>query len=223
MGLRAVFFDLDETLVDAGPCFHEANRRAFAAFQMDYDEAFRRTGSFYGFRVIEILARRRDAMGLTEADAPAATLFAMREDLYIQLLPGMIELLPGAREAVTAVHEAGLTSAVVSSASRRCIAAVLEHFELRQAVTFLVGGDELEVGKPHPDPYELAFRRLSALTSASKTGCLVVEDSVAGFQSARAAALPVCLVPLHPPDVPLDPEYQLASLTEFPALLDRLL
>ena len=53
--LKGVFFDLDETLIDADGCHREASRRAFAAFGMDWDEAFRRTGPFFGRRMREIL------------------------------------------------------------------------------------------------------------------------------------------------------------------------
>src|SRR5439155_43796 len=40
--LKGVFFDLDETLIDADGRHREASRRAFAAFGMDWDEALRR-------------------------------------------------------------------------------------------------------------------------------------------------------------------------------------
>ena len=39
--LKAVFFDLDETLIESGEAFHLASRAAFAAFGLDYDEHFR--------------------------------------------------------------------------------------------------------------------------------------------------------------------------------------
>ena len=48
--LKGVFFDLDETLIDADGCHREASHRAFAEFGMDWDEAFRRTGPFFGRR-----------------------------------------------------------------------------------------------------------------------------------------------------------------------------
>ena len=46
--LTGVFFDLDETLIDAAGCHREASCGAFAAFGMDWDEALRRTGRSSG-------------------------------------------------------------------------------------------------------------------------------------------------------------------------------
>src|SRR5206468_5416294 len=68
--LSGVFFDLDETLIDADGCHREASRRAFAAFGMDWDEALSRTGPFFGRRMREILEARRNALGVDELAAP---------------------------------------------------------------------------------------------------------------------------------------------------------
>ena len=72
--LSGVFFDLDETLIDADGCHREASRRAFAAFGMDWDEALSRTGPFFGRRMREILEARRNALGVDELAAPVEEL-----------------------------------------------------------------------------------------------------------------------------------------------------
>jgi len=85
--LSGVFFDLDETLIDADGCHREASRRAFAAFGMDWDAALTRTGPFFGRRTREILKARRDALGVDELAAPLEELLVLREEHYVNLFP----------------------------------------------------------------------------------------------------------------------------------------
>jgi len=220
--LRAAFFDLDETLIDAGDCHREASRQAFAAFGMDWDEAFRRTGAFFGRRMKDILEMRRDALGIGEGAVPIEELVTLRETHYVSLFPAGVCLLPGAREAVASVGKHGAVAAVVSSTARATIELTLEHYELSRLVAFVVGGDEVARGKPAPECYERAHQVLQAFKSAAKDECLVAEDSSAGVTAARLAGLPVCLIPRYPLAEPVTPEYTLASLSEFPALVAHL-
>ena len=61
-----------------------------------------------------------------------------------------------------------------------------------------VVGDDVERGKPHPDPYLLAAERLGV----DITRCLAIEDSPTGVASALAAGATVLAVPHHV-DVPM--------------------
>src|SRR5213083_1737193 len=170
--LKGVFFDLDETLIDADGCHREASRRAFAAFRMDWDEAFRRTGPFFGRRMREILEARRNALGVSEGAAPVEELVVLREEQYVNLFPAGVCLLPGAREAMASVRDHGAVAAIVSSSGRATVELTLEHYELSCLVSFVVGGDDAKRGKPDPECYELACHRLQSFRSAAKHECL---------------------------------------------------
>ena len=220
--LRAVFFDLDETLIDAAGCHHEASHRAFAKFGMDWDEALARTGPMFGRRMREILRLRRDALGVSEAAAPLEKLVALRESVYAGHFPNGVMLLPGAGEAMASVQAHGALAAIVSSSTHDTIERTLVHYGLSSLVKFVVGGDDVERGKPFPDCYEAAYRRVRSFAPVAKTDCLVVEDSSVGVTAAIAAGLPVCLVPLYPLAEDVRPAYTLTSLTEFPTLVARL-
>ena len=220
--LGGVLFDLDETLIDAGGCHREASRRAFAAFGMDWDEALRRTGPFFGRRMREILAARRDALGIAESAAPLSELLALRQHAYLEVFPAGVRLLPGAPQAVASVREHGAVAAIVSSSARVTIALTVEHYGLSRLVSFMIGGDDVEHGKPDPECYEVAYHHLQSFRSAAKHDCLVVEDSSVGVIAARSAGISVCLIPRYPLAEPVDPEYTLPSLEEFPGLVARL-
>jgi HAD superfamily hydrolase (TIGR01509 family) len=220
--LGGVLFDLDETLIDAGGCHREASRRAFAAFGLDWEEALRRTGPLFGRRMREILAARRDALGIAESAAPLSELLALRQRAYVEVFPAGVHLLPGARQAVASVREHGAVAAIVSSSVRAIITLTMEHFGLTHQVSFVVGGDDVQNGKPDPECYELAYRRLQSFRPAAKRECLVVEDSSVGVAAARSAGLPVCLIPHSRVGESPKSDYLLTSLDEFPQLVARL-
>lgn len=222
MTIRAVFFDLDETLIDARSCHLEANRLTFEDFGLDYARARAIAGDFVGMRLVDSLAARRDALGVREADLPVQRLMERREAHYLRLLPETGTLLSGAKEAVLDVRQRGLIPAVVSSSTLRVIREVFNLFGLANVPAFVVAGDEVARGKPHPESYELAFDRLAAVGDVGKHEVLVVEDSASGVRAGQSAGLPVCLVPYDPPSADVNPEYRLSSLVELPELLERL-
>jgi HAD superfamily hydrolase (TIGR01509 family) len=108
------------------------------------------------------------------------------EGLYRRELP----LLPGAREAVERLAERW-PLALASSANRPIIDLVLELAELRSLFAATVSSEEVDRGKPAPDVYLEAARRLDAPASA----CAAIEDSTNGLRAAAAAGMKVIAVP----------------------------
>jgi len=119
--------------------------------------------------------------------------------------------IPGATEAVrriAATHRV----AVASSAHRDVIDAALAAIGLGEILQVVVSSDEMVHGKPAPDVYLEAARRLGMAPQA----CLVVEDSLNGVRAGKAAGMTVVLVPNE--SVPPAPgTHELADL-----VLDRL-
>ncbi|VTR78556.1 HAD family hydrolase [Cellulomonas hominis] len=104
---------------------------------------------------------------------------------------------PGARELLTALAEAGVTQALVTSSYRE----LADPFA-RVAGVFaaVVAGDEVERPKPDPQPYLLAAERLGV----DIADCVVVEDSPAGITSGVASGAHVLAVEVFRelPDLP---------------------
>jgi HAD superfamily hydrolase (TIGR01509 family) len=98
--------------------------------------------------------------------------------------------IPGAVEAVRRIA-AERPVALASSAHAAVIAAALEATGLAGAFPVVVSSDEVAHGKPAPDVYLEAARRLGVDAGT----CLVVEDSFNGVRAARAAGMTVVLVP----------------------------
>jgi HAD superfamily hydrolase (TIGR01509 family) len=128
-----------------------------------------------------------------EPAAISAGVLQLVEQRYRAELP----LIPGAREAVDRLA-AGWPLALASSANREAIELVLELAGWRQEFQLAVSSEEVARGKPAPDVYLEAARRLGAPAPS----CVAVEDSAAGLISADAAGMPVIAIPnrAFPPD-----------------------
>src|SRR4051812_48343337 len=108
-----------------------------------------------------------------------------------------VPLLPGATDAVRAL--AGRwTLGLASSANREIIELVLDEAGLAGDFAAVVSSEEVERGKPAPDVYLEAARRLGVEAGR----CVAVEDSSNGLRSAHAAGMAVVAVPneAFPPD-----------------------
>ena len=109
-----------------------------------------------------------------------------------------IALKAGAQELVRRLFEQGVPLAVATSTRLAKANSRLKQAGLRDYFSVVVGGDEIINGKPAPDIYLEAIRRLGIEPAKS----FALEDSFAGVRSARAAGLQVIMVPdmLQPTD-----------------------
>lgn len=120
------------------------------------------------------------------------------DEIQDRIVDGMVQRFrrEGAPEisgATAAVRRIAGTRpvAVASSAHRAVIDAALEVTGLADVLQVIVSADEMAHGKPAPDVYLEAARRLGVAPSA----CLVVEDSLNGVLAGKAAGMTVVLVP----------------------------
>lgn len=105
-------------------------------------------------------------------------------DLYLQIIKGRLDPLPGVREFVSGARSNGLRLAVATSADRPKLVGNLQQIQLPASeFDAVVTGSEIARKKPHPDIFLLAAERLKL----SPADCLVIEDAVNGLQAAVAA------------------------------------
>lgn len=102
-----------------------------------------------------------------------------------------LPVVPGAVEAVNRLADRRIPLAIASSSNRPLIDAVLDRLELTEAFSVTVSSEEVERGKPAPDVYLEAARRLGVRADR----CAAVEDSASGIRAAHAAGLRVVAYP----------------------------
>jgi HAD superfamily hydrolase (TIGR01509 family) len=128
-----------------------------------------------------------DVIGLEDAPAEINAEVLRRMRLrYEEDLP----LLPGAEDAVRRLAVA-FRLGLASSSNRLLIDAVLEATALDELFEVTVSSEEVARGKPAPDVYLEAARRLDVKPSA----CTAIEDSGNGIRSAHAAGMRVLAIP----------------------------
>ena len=189
--LRGVVFDLDGVLVESEHLWEENWTRHAAANAYVWQPAD--TATVQGMSVPEWSTYMAERIG---RGTPREIAEAVIDGMIGALHGGRVELLPGAPGMVAAAAER-VPIAVASSAPRRLIAAVLETTGLLPNFTAFVSSEEVARGKPSPDVYLEAARRIDVPAAA----CAGVEDSSNGIRAAAAAGLTVVAIPnpVYPP------------------------
>lgn len=202
----AVVFDLDGTLVDSEPNYYEAGRRLLAAHGVDGFDWEEHT-AFIGIGTRETLEVLRARYAI---DASLEELLAAKNRLYLELARQSTEVFPEMRRFTGLLAAAGVPMAVASGSSRAAIDAILAGTGLDAHIRVTVSAEEVARGKPEPDVFLEAARRLGA----PPADCVVVEDAPPGAAAARAAGMRCIAVP-YVAQTADDPAF-LASGLRFP-------
>lgn len=185
-GIDAVIFDMDGVLVDSEPLNFEAVRRLLArhgiAYAEDDNAAFIGMTDREHMRVLKIQHRLAPAEDRLVEDYL---------ELVLSLIPGGTRPMPGVPEVLLGIGRAGYRLAVASSAAPPVIAARLDALGVRPLFEVVASGVEVPRGKPEPDVFLEAARRLGV----SPRRCVVVEDSQNGLRAAKAAGMTCVVVP----------------------------
>jgi HAD superfamily hydrolase (TIGR01509 family) len=215
--IYAVFFDQDGVLIDSEAAWDAARRAIVAEHGGRWKPEA--TRAMMGMSAPEWSRYVRDELGVSLAPEEISALVVER------LLAGYersLPLMPGAVDAVKRVA-ARWPVALASSANREVIDTVLRASGLAGTFGATVAGEEVAHGKPAPDIYLEAARRLGVDPARSAA----VEDSTNGLRSAAAAGMLVVAFP-NREFPPADDALALAAVTLdsldelSPELLERL-
>jgi beta-phosphoglucomutase len=181
----AILFDFDGVLADSEPLHYRCWKEILAPYGIDLE------WDVYADNYIGISDRVMLAK-FCEAASPPVELqtlidqYPRKRDRFRETMASELPFFEGCREFLETLDSYKL--AVVSSSGRLEIEPPLERAGLRGYFRTLVCGGDVRNQKPAPDPYLLAAERLEACRP------LVVEDSEAGVESARAAGFDVIRV-----------------------------
>jgi HAD superfamily hydrolase (TIGR01509 family) len=183
--IEAVVFDLDGVVVDSEQVWDEVRERL--ARERGGRWHARAQADMMGMSSPEWSRYMHDVIGLS--DEPEA----INEEVVRRLLERYRRELPLIDGAVDAIRRlAGhFRLGVASSSNRQVIDVVLAEAEIDRLFEATVSSEEVERGKPAPDVYLEAARRLGL----SATSCAAIEDSANGLRSARAAGMYVVAIP----------------------------
>ncbi|MEU0287102.1 MULTISPECIES: HAD-IA family hydrolase [Streptomyces] len=187
LGTLSVVFDLDGTLVDSEPNYFEAGRRTLAEHGVP-DFSWAEHERYVGISTRETVTDWRSRYGLS---ASVDELVAVKNRHYLELARTKTDVFPQMRTFVERLAGEGVPLAVASGSSAEAIDAILSGTGLDAYLRTVVSADEVPHGKPAPDVFLEAARRLGARPA----DCVVVEDAAPGAAAAHAAGMRCIAVP----------------------------
>ncbi len=184
--LEAVIFDMDGVLIDSEPIHTEATRAVLADLGIDYvpdpDENFCGCTDWDVFHALRV----RYALGPDEGSLAEAWIARS-----VEMLSGPLVPMAGVPDVLHTIRRSGLRLALASSSAPAIITATLTGLGLQDVFEFTVSGHDVERGKPAPDIFIEAARRLGLGPEA----LLIIEDSSNGLAAAVAAGIRCVAVP----------------------------
>ncbi|MDX1991890.1 MAG: HAD family phosphatase [bacterium] len=186
MTYKAIIFDMDGLLVDSETVWHVAERELFELRGYAYTDEVRE--QIIGLRLDEMFTRLHSIYQFEES--PIALLEELIERM-LELIPQMVRPQPGALEIIEYVQQHNIPHAIASSSPRSIIDAVVESQGWGDFFTVRCTADDEKAGKPAPDVYLTAARRLGV----DPADCLALEDSTTGSRAAVAAGMTCFAVP----------------------------
>jgi mannitol-1-/sugar-/sorbitol-6-phosphatase len=178
--VQAVLLDMDGTLARSEHVHRAIWRRFFAAWRVDVDDE-RYASAVMGRRARDVLAQMA---GPWQGDDLPAALAALHAD--VDAAAADVEVVEGAVQLIRELRRRGYRLAVVTSAGRGWAGRVLDDvLGVGGELDVVVTAEEVGVGKPSPEGYLTACRRLGV----APADCVGVEDAPSGVRALVAAGV----------------------------------
>lgn len=176
--IRGLVFDCDGTIADTMPMHYRSWTKALAEHGVDLPEAgFYELAGVPTEKIIEILNERHGTK------MPVRETAERKEQLYEQLIPEVAAIAPVV-EIVRQFH-GKLPMAVATGGWRAVVNKTLSALKLEHYFQTIVTADDVKHGKPAPDIFLEAARRLGV----KPEDCVGLEDAELGLQAVRAAGM----------------------------------
>ncbi len=183
--LEAVIFDLDGVIVDTMPFHARAWQDTFKRFgiKVTKKEIYLREGEKWDKTFFDILKKHK--INITKDIKKEV--FKHRENVFKNILK--IRVFKGAPAVIKHVKGRGLKLALVTGTPRKEVKRILPH-DLYKLFDVIIPSDEVRHGKPHPEPFLKALKRLKVRPDKA----VVIENAPNGIKSAKAAGIRVIAV-----------------------------
>ncbi|EKO3412557.1 hexitol phosphatase HxpB [Vibrio fluvialis] len=186
MNKKAVIFDMDGVIIDSEPLWQEAQIESLAGFgvaitRLDCEQLT------MGKRIDEIARTWCQTYSLAVDSEVLETLILTK---LCQRISATGEAMAGVYDALHFFAERGLNIALATSSNHVVIKAVFDRLALWDKFSVICSAEDEKHGKPQPDVYLTAARKLNVAVS----DCLVIEDSFTGLTAAKRAGMTTYLV-----------------------------
>ena len=183
----AVIFDMDGVLTDSEPIWKIAMEEVFRSVGCSLTRKdFQKTVGLRIDEVCEFWYKEAAWEGATPKEVEDKIMSRM-----VELIHENGEPLPGVMETTAYLQERGIKIGLATSSYTVLIDAVLETLGIRDRFDEVHSAEDEQYGKPHPAVYISVAERFGV----DPTRCLVIEDSLNGVISGKAAKMKVVCIP----------------------------
>ncbi len=184
-GKKACLFDMDGTLLDSMYVWETVDAHFFGLFGMEVPPNLQQEIGGMSFTETAEYIKNQYQISLTGEEIRDIWNRLASEE-YAQ----HVCFKPGALSFLQYCKENGFKTAICTSNSRELLNAADSHLELSRYIDVFVTACEVKRGKPFPDVYLAAARKLAVLPGE----CLCFEDILPGVQAGLNAGMEVCAV-----------------------------
>ena len=184
--IRTALFDLDGLLVDSEPVWFKVRTEMFGRFGLTWTDEDQKGLMGRSTQAWIEYVDQKLAGRLSKTEIVRETMNGMAGAYRA----GQVRIMPGAQEALRVCADR-FKVGLASGSPRELIDAALDANAWRPGFAQVVSSDEVPQGKPSPDVYVEALRRLDAEPGSS----VVIEDSGSGILAGKAAGARVIAVP----------------------------
>lgn len=184
---NAVIFDMDGVLIDSEPLWKIAMETVFSKFGSKLTKQdFQRTVGLRIDEVVRFWHSHEHWKGITPEEVEKQIVMKM-----VELIEQDARPLSGVKETLKLLKEKGMKIGLATSSYEILIQTVLRELQIRDYFDVYHSAEHEEFGKPHPAVY----LTLAAALGVDPLRCLVIEDSLNGIISAKAARMKVVCIP----------------------------
>lgn len=183
----AVIFDMDGVLIDSEPLWKIAMEEVFGSVGSKLTKQdFQKTVGLRIDEVVRFWHHHEGWQGVTPEDIEQQIVLKMVELIRANAVP-----LTGVIETLSFIKEKRKKIGLATSSYEVLVRTVLRELEITDYFDFYHSAEHEEYGKPHPAVYLTVAEKLNV----NPFRCLVIEDSLNGVISAKAARMKVVCIP----------------------------
>lgn len=179
--IKAVIFDMDGVISDTQMFHAQAESETLKTFNIyltPQELSTRYAGIPDQIMFRQILRRFNKQADVNE-------IIKKKWPIMNRIVKNNIQPIPGVQDFVKELHKRDFLLAVASASPTHFIKTILDALHIKNLFQAIVSGDEVQRGKPHPDLFFLAAKKLGV----KPTSCLVIEDSTNGVKATKNAGM----------------------------------
>ncbi|HOV13929.1 MAG TPA: beta-phosphoglucomutase family hydrolase [Spirochaetota bacterium] len=184
--INAVIFDFDGTLVDSEENYYKADKILLSQYDIHFTEDMKK--KYIGTGNLEMMKQIKEAYSIKDS---VETLLEKKNSIYLDIARKDTKIFPEMKKLIEILKKNDYPIAIASGSSPIILKELLSKLSLTKYFDVVVSAEDVKKGKPAPDIFLEAAKRLEV----NPENCLVLEDSVYGVEAAKRSFMYCMAIP----------------------------